>query len=599
MKRKSWSPRNIKRALLFVWQAEPRLMLANGALIVMQGSLPVIMLYLLKLVVDATAAGASASNKGAALGHVAVLIFTVIAVGLFSALCSALAKLVSAAQAPAVTDHMYGVLHAKCMEVDLEAYEDSEFLDQLRRAQQEATYRPTQIVTNLMEVGRNGIALMGIAGLLFRLNWCIALFLIVSSMPGALMRVACSRRLYRWQKQQTPLERLAWYFHWLITDSTVAKELRLYNLGDFYRHQFRDVRRKLRRGRLAIDKFSAVGDFVAQGGAMIAVFVAYGFIAYRTVQGLNTIGDLVLYYQAFQRGNAALLEFLGGLSSLYENKLFLADIDAFLEIQRRVQEPIASIPVPRPIQSGIRFDHVSFQYPQGTRPVLNDVSLTIHPGEIVAFVGKNGSGKTTLVKLLCRLYDPTGGSISLDGIDLHRFSTTALRQEISVVFQDYVHYQMTARENIRLGNIALENDHPMIVAAAQRAGADPVIMRLKEGYDTLLGQWFEGGKELSIGEWQRIALARAFVRDAQIIVLDEPSSAMDPQAELEFFDVFRHALGDRIGIIISHRFSTVRMANRIYVLEDGEIMECGTHEQLMERREMYAHLFEIQAQGYR
>jgi ATP-binding cassette subfamily B protein len=251
------------------------------------------------------------------------------------------------------------------------------------------------------------------------------------------------------------------------------------------------------------------------------------------------------------------------------------------------------------MRTGIRFDRVSFQYATSPRQALDEVSLTIRPGEVVALVGANGSGKTTLVKLLCRLYDPTCGTISIDGIDLRQFRTTDLRREISVVFQDYVHYDLTARENVWLGNLDLPVDHDRIVAAARLSGADEVIARLKNGYETVLGKWLENGEELSIGEWQKVALARAFLRDAQIMVLDEPTSSLDPRAEAEVFEQFRRLIGGRSAILISHRLSTVRMADRIYVLEEGRIVESGTHDELVDRGATYAHLFESQARHYK
>jgi ATP-binding cassette subfamily B protein len=338
---------------------------------------------------------------------------------------------------------------------------------------------------------------------------------------------------------------------------------------------------------------------VTQVTATVAVFGSYAFIAYRTVQGSITVGDLVMYYQAFQRGHDFLREMLGGLSGLYEDNLFLSNLYEFLDLKRKVVEPLTSRPIPRPMRTGIVFDRVSFQYPTGTRRVLQDISLTIRPGDHVAFVGENGSGKTTLIKLLCRLYDPTDGAITLDGTDLRQFETAALRHEISVIFQDYAQYHLTARENIWFGNPQLSPDQERIVAAARYSGADEVIAGLKRGYDTTLGKWFEDGEELSIGEWQKVALARAFLRDAPIIVLDEPTSALDAKAEYEVFGKFRQLAEGRTTILISHRFSTVRMADCIYVLDDGKIVEAGTHEKLVQRGGKYARLFETQAQYYR
>jgi ATP-binding cassette subfamily B protein len=317
------------------------------------------------------------------------------------------------------------------------------------------------------------------------------------------------------------------------------------------------------------------------------------------LQGVITLGDMVMFFQAFQRSLNYLRGMLGGLAALYEDNLFLVNLFEFLDLEPKVKEPVHPVHMPCPIQKGFSFDHISFKYPSGNGKVLKDISLRIEPGEVVALVGANGSGKTTLVKLLCRLYDPLEGAICLDDIDVRQFETTALRREISVIFQDYVKYHLTARENIWLGNIEFPIDCDKIERAAQHAGAAELIDKLPRGYDTTLGKWFKGGKELSIGEWQKIALARAFLRNAQMVVLDEPTSSLDAKAEFEVFANFRQLLNGRSALIVSHRFSTVRMADRIYVFDAGRIIESGTHDQLMNNGGQYAFYFEKQAQHYR
>jgi ATP-binding cassette subfamily B protein len=317
------------------------------------------------------------------------------------------------------------------------------------------------------------------------------------------------------------------------------------------------------------------------------------------VQGIITLGDMVMYFQAFQRGLNYLRGALSGVANLYENNLFLSNLYEFLDIEPKIEEPLHPVSVPRPIKKGLIFKNVSFKYPSGNGNVLKDISLSIAPGEVVALVGENGSGKTTFVKLLCRLYDPDQGTIALDDIDLRCFETLALRNEISVIFQDYAKYHQTARENIWFGNIALPPEHKNIEKAAIHAGADELITKLPKAYETTLGKWFEDGEELSIGQWQKMALARAFLRNAQIIVLDEPTSALDVKSESEVFKNFRHLLNGRSAILISHRFSTVKMADRIFVFDAGRIKENGTHEQLMHLGGKYAYYFEKQAQHYR
>lgn len=436
-------------------------------------------------------------------------------------------------------------------------------------------------------------------GLLLSLHWGVAVALFITAIPNVLVRLKYAKTMYRWSRRRTPAERLAWYFDWMLTRDAHAKEVRLFELGTLFRSRYRELRKQLRHERLRIVSRRSLADLGAQVVATLGVFGSYAFIAYRTVLGIVTLGDLVMYYQAFQRGQGFLRDVLGGMAGLYEDSLFLSNLYEFLDLKRKVVEPARPLPLPRPMRDGIVFDRVRFSYPESGRNVLENINLRIRPGEVVALVGENGSGKTTLVKLLCRLYDPTEGSITLDGIDLRDFETTTLRREMSVIFQDYAHYNLTARENIWFGNVAVPADDAAIAEAARQAGADQVIQRLPRGYDSVLGKWFEEGEELSIGEWQKVALARAFLRDAQIIVLDEPTSAMDAKSEYEVFERFRKLLRGRAAILISHRFSTVRMADNIYVLEGGRIIEGGPHDDLVRLGGTYARLFETQAKQYR
>jgi ATP-binding cassette subfamily B protein len=483
--------------------------------------------------------------------------------------------------------------------VDLEYYENPQYLDTLHRAQQEGPYRPTHILDDLMQVGQSGVSLLAMGGLLLSFHWVVAVVLFAAAIPGVLVRLSFSRRVFHWQRRRTPTERKAGYLNWLLTGYNHAKEIRLFDLGDLFKGRFRDLRRQLRRERLDIVKRRSTADLLAQASATLAVFGSFIFIAYRTVLGVITIGDMVMYFQAFQRGLSFLRQVLGGMAGLYEDHLFLSNLYEFLDLKPKLTEPTHPRPVPRPMQKGVVFDRVSFHYPTGNRNVLKDITFAINPGEVIALVGENGSGKTTLVKLLCRLYDPVDGSISVDGIDMRQFETGALRREISVIFQDYAHYYFTARENIWFGNTRLQPAHESIARAARHAGTHDLISSLPKGYETILGKWFEEGEELSIGEWQKVALARAFLRDAQIIVLDEPTSAMDAKGEYEVFRRIRHLLEGRTAILISHRFSTVRMADRIFAFENGSIIESGTHAQLMQLDGKYANLFEKQARHYR
>jgi ATP-binding cassette, subfamily B, bacterial len=589
----------LNRALRFVWQSAKGWTIANGVLIAIQGVLPLLPLYLMKLMVDAVTAGVAAPDKWVAFKHVLLLGSFMGAVILCTSLIGLIAGLISEWQAYIVTDHMNDVLLAKSVEVDLEYYESARYYDTLHRAQREAPSRPLSIVNGLAQIGRNGISLLAIGALLLSFHWSIAIILFTAVISGTAVRLRYTGKMYRWQYEQTSAERQAGYLNWMLTDRSHAKEIRLFDLGPLFMRRFRDLRWKLRKGRLAITRRRSIADFVAQTFATAVIYSLYAYLAYQAIGGKATLGDLAMYYQAFQRVQGSLQGILSSLERLYEDNLFLSNLYEFLDLKRTVIEPVHASPVPQPLQRGIVLNHMSFQYPGGNRKALEDISLSIRPGEVVALVGENGSGKTTLIKLLCRLYDPTGGTITIDGIDLRQFETKALRHEIAIIFQDYAHYHLTARENIWFGNTALSPDHERVIAAARRSGADDVISALPHGYDTILGKRFEDGEELSIGEWQKVALARAFMRDAQIIVLDEPTSSMDAKAEYEVFQSFRQLVSGRTAILISHRFSTVRMADRIFVLKQGSVIEGGTHEELLRVGGTYARLFEMQAQHYR
>jgi len=583
----------VDRAVRLVWQASPGWTLTNSALQIIQGILPLAALYLMKLIVDAVTFSISAPDKSQAFKHIILLIIIAGGVALLNALGQLLANIASEAMSLTVTDHVFDILHAKSVEVDLEYYENPQYFDTMHRAQQEGPYRPTSIVNNLVRLAQNSVTLLAMTGLLLSLHWGVACVLFLAVLPGVFVRIKYANRMYRFHQERTKTERQALYINWVLTGDIHAKEVRLFGLGDLLIARFSKLHTKLRHEKLAIGKQLSTADFLAQASATIAVFASFAFIAYRTVHGNITLGDMVMYFQAFQRGLSSMRDLLGGMASLYEDNLFLSNLFKFLTIKPKINEPADPQPVPRPLQKGIIFEDVSFHYPSSKRKVLKDITFTIAAGETVALVGRNGCGKTTLAKLLCRLYDPDQGTITFDETDIKQFEILSLRRNISVLFQDFVKYYLTAKENIWFGNVDQPLDEKKIAAAAKQAGVHELIEKLPEKYDNMLGKWFEDGEELSRGEWQKVALARTFLRKSQIILLDEPASSLDPRAEHEIFCKFKELTKGKTSLFISHRLSTVKMADRIIVMDKGKIVESGTYDELRQMAGSFAHLFEV------
>jgi ATP-binding cassette subfamily B protein len=385
----------------------------------------------------------------------------------------------------------------------------------------------------------------------------------------------------------------------MMTSAEYARDVRLFGIGPLFADRFRDLQTQLREGHLGIRSQRARRDMLAQGTAVVALYGTLAGMAFYSVQGGMTLGVIVMYFQGYQRALAALQNILQGLAWLYEDNLFLKHFYAFLDLPSHVEQSSGESLVPEATELGLVCQNLHFTYPSRKQPVLRGIDFELHPGEIVALVGVNGSGKTTLAKLICRLYDPEEGTVSWEGKDLKQFTAQAWRRQVSVVCQDFARFDLSIAENIWLGDIERASGDDELLAAARIAGSEVVVQQFPDGLQTALGTQYEKGQELSVGEWQRIALSRAYFRQAQLLILDEPSSALDPLAEAEMIRSFREVIGKRSALIISHRLSTVQLADRIYVLDDGQVVEQGTHQELLQRDGHYTKLYSSQAAHYR
>jgi ATP-binding cassette subfamily B protein len=584
-----------RRALELVWSTNRALTVALALLTLLAGILPASVAYVGALIVDAVVA-AMRSLDGAR--HVVqlvalegVLVAAIAAAQRGLSLCQSLLR----AQ---LGQRVNVMILEKALTLELQHFEDSEFYDKLTRARREASTRPLSLVTRTFGLVQNAISLASYAALLAHFSpWAVAV-LLCAGMPAFVAEAKFSGdafRLFRWRSPET---RMQIYLETVIAREDHAKEVMLFGLGPRLLERYRDIFRRMYTEDRALTVRRDAWGFALGLIGTAALYGAYAWIAITAVARLITLGQMTMYVALFRQGQSAVSAMLAAVGGMYEDNLYLSTLYEYLE--EHVPRPSGTVlRGPHP-QDGVRFEDVSFSYPGAEEPALEHVTLHLTPGTSLALVGENGSGKTTLIKLLTRLYTPTSGRILLDGQDLADWEEGALRQRIGVIFQDFARYQMLVGENVGAGDERFFEDQQRWRAAAEKGRASEFIDTLPAGYQTQLGKWFRDGRELSGGQWQKIALSRAFMRTrADILVLDEPTAAMDAQAEAEVFEHFRQLARDRITILISHRFSTVRMADQILVLSRGRIVERGTHEELMQLNGRYAQLFSLQARGYR
>jgi len=588
-----------RRALELVWSTSPTLTITLGALTFVAGLLPAATAYVGQLIVDAVVASVSAREAGGQGQTAGVLGYIVIEGVLVAAMAAAQRGLsVCESLLRVRLGHRVNVLILeKALTLDLRHFEDSEFYDKLTRARRHASARPLSLVLRTFGLLQNLITLTSLAGLLIQFSPVAVAVLLLAGVPAFAVEAKFSGdafRLFRWRAPET---RRQAYFESVLTWEEHAKEVKLYDLGPLFLSRYRaifdelyeeDKRLTLRRG--------GWGFGLGLLGTM-AFYGAYAWIGVAAVAGAISLGQMTMYLMVFKQGQSAVSAILSSIGGMYEDNLYLSNLYEYLA--QEVMVPMGgAVEGPAP-GDGVRFEGVSFTYPGAAEPALAGIDLHLRPGYALAIVGENGSGKTTLIKLLTRLYVPTEGRILLDGLELSQWDEGTLRRKIGVIFQDFARYQMMVGENIGVGDVHRLNDEVGWHRAAGKAMAERFIEELASGYQTQLGRWFQDGRELSGGQWQKIALARAFMRsDADVFVLDEPTAAMDAEAEAKVFEHFREVARSKMTVLISHRFSTVRMADDIIVLDRGRIVEAGSHETLIHNRGRYAHLFALQAAGY-
>ncbi len=599
--------RNLRPFLAMVWATSPALTVATIALRLIRALLPVATLYIGKLIIDDVVMLVQLPDKPATLqqwldsGHLnrlGLLLGAEFAVAVLADVLGRIVSLLDGLLAERVSTSSSVRLMEHAATLDLEDFEDAEFQDQLERARRQTSGRMT-LMSQLFSQAQDLVTVASLAaGLIVFAPWLIVL-LLVALVPAFLGEAHFNAQSYSLDFGRTPERRELDYVRQTAASAETAKEVKIFGLNEFLIDRYRRLAASFydANRRLALRRAGWGGLFTTIG--TIGYYFAYAYIAWRTLTGEFSVGDLTFLAGSFRRLRTLLEALLSGFSSVAGQALYLDDLFTFFEVRPEILSPANPLPFSKPIREGFVFEDVGFIYPGAERWAVRHLSFTLKAGEVVALVGENGAGKTTLVKLLTRLYDPDEGRILLDGRDLRDYGLDELRGSMGVIFQDFVRYNLPAGDNIAVGRIEARGDRERIARAASRSQADEVIARLSSGYDQMIGKRFKNGVELSGGEWQKIAIARAYMREAEVLILDEPTAALDARAEFEVFQRFKELSRGKTAVLISHRFSSVRMADRILVLADGRVESQGTHEELMAQQGRYAELFELQAAGYR
>ena len=592
--------RNTPEAFRLVWSSSRPAALVGFGLTPVAAILPAAQAWAGKLIIDAIVSTMGQSMQAATgLRHVMPYLALEFGLILLGSLVSQVRSLFDQILQSQLTNHVNTLIIRKAISLDLQFFEDPIFYDTLQNARRQADVRALSIVNSILQMVQQVITLLSLIALLLRFSPWLAVIVFVSAIPAFLSQSQYAERAFRAVSRRAPEARLLNYLETLLTGNDTVKEIKLFGLGEPLLKRYQTLFMQFYLEDRAIAERRILAGFFWGLLSNLVYYGSYAWIVLRTIASRITLGDMTMFLAIFRQSQNSIRSLLDSLNRLYESNLFLDNLLTYLKLQPLLVAPVNGFIAPAPILSGIEFRNVSFRYPGSDAYVLRDINFHIRPGERIALVGLNGAGKTTLIKLLTRLYDPTDGQVLLDGVDLREYDLKSLHQRFGVIFQDFVRYQFTVRENIGFGQVDELDDLARVREAAARGGASPIIENMPQGYDTMLGRRWEKGQELSGGQWQKIALARAFMREAEVLVLDEPTSALDAEAEYEVFQRFGELIEDRIAVLISHRFSTVRMADRIAVLSAGKIIEIGSHAELIRLDGAYARLFNLQAEGYR
>ncbi|NEP57011.1 MAG: ABC transporter ATP-binding protein [Symploca sp. SIO2G7] len=585
-----------RKALGLVWTTNHRLTVVLTVLTVVAGLLPAVVAYVGKLIVDGVVLAAQSgmtSDRLTALGYVGLEAIAVISLAgsqQGQTVCQSLLRVL-------LGQRINVLILEKALTLDLPHFENSEFYDKMNQARKGALIRPLSLVTRTLGLGRDTLSLVTYGGLLLQFSVWAVVVLVLAAIPPFIAETRFAGEAFRLFGRRTPETRQQYYLETLIAREDYAKEVQLYQLGSLMLQRYRRTFERIYQEDSNLTIRRGFWSYLLGLLSTLTFYAAYGCIVVETIANRLSLGEMTMYLMVFRQGQSTFSSALTAIGGMYEDNLYLSNLYEFLE--QEVPQPQGRATSGLIPNDGIRFENVTFTYPGVSQPALKGISLHLKPGEKLALVGQNGSGKTTLIKLLTRLYTPDTGRILLDGLDLQEWDIKVLRRRIGVIFQNFVQYQFTIGENVGVGDVDHIEDSVRWEVASEKGMARPFIESMPQGFNTQLGRWFRGGQELSGGQWQKIALSRAFMRNgADILVLDEPTAAMDAEAEMQIFEHFRKITNNQMVVLISHRFSTVRMADKIVVITAGEIVEQGTHQELLEKGGRYARLFSIQAAGY-